>query len=142
MFFRPFGRPQVFNREVERLRSEIERVFQGDTNSRLSAYPALNVYSTPERLVITAELPGLTVEDIDLSVVGSTLTIKGKRESQAANGTFLRRERYDGSFVRSLDLPYSVETSQVKAVLENGVLCISLPRAEADKPRKIQISGK
>lgn len=107
------------------------------------AFPAINVWDEGEELVAEAELPGLKGEDLDVSVVGSELTVKGERKSTAEDGTsYHRRERGTGSFTRVLRLPVEVDANRVQAALRDGVLTIRMPKAEAAKPRKINVQAK
>jgi HSP20 family protein len=132
---------------MERLRQEMNRLFQDwPTQARwveAPAFPAMNVWTNEGSAVVTAELPGLDPEDIDISVVNDTLTLKGKRDADECDQEtrFHRRERGCGSFTRAFQLPFQVEPGKVEAKFEKGVLSITLPRAEADKPRKIAIKA-
>lgn len=128
-------------RELQRLHEEIDRLVNGTWSSRPSEYPALNVWSNQEGSIITAELPGLTAEDIDISVVQNTLTLRGTRKPNALGEgqTYHRQERWHGQFVRSLELPFAVDADKVEASFHNGILSIRLPRPEEHKPRKIAI---
>jgi HSP20 family protein len=103
----------------------------------------MNVWANPDGAVVTAELPGVNPEDIDVSVVGETLTLTGSRtpEELKEGEKYHRRERGQGKFTRTFQLPFPVEADKVEAVFEKGVLHISLPRAEADKPKKISIKA-
>jgi len=116
----------------------MERLFTGLQRPFAPDFPAMNVWTNEEHAIVTAELPGVAEEDIDVSVTGSTLTLRGERKA-AEGGEYHRQEREEGSFVRTLDLPFQVNASQVEARLARGVLHIKLPRAEEDKPRKIAI---
>jgi len=104
-------------------------------------YPAMNVWTNEEGAVITAELPGVNPDEIDIAVVGDTLTLTGSRtpEELGEGNKYHRRERGYGRFSRSFQLPFKVETDKVEAMFEQGILHLSLPRAEADKPRKITV---
>jgi HSP20 family protein len=132
-------------REVEQLRREMNQLFeQLDRGPRLSAattYPAMNVWTNADGAVITAELPGMNADDLEISVQGDTLTLRGSRsaEEQGEGMTYHRRERGSGQFRRSFQLPFNVDPNKVEANYERGVLHIFLPRSEADKPRKIQV---
>lgn len=108
-----------------------------------TAYPAFNVWSNEDGAVITSELPGVKMDELDLTVHGKTVTIKGARKEQQdqQQGQFVRRERPDGEFSRMIELPYQIDNAKVEAKLQNGVLEIKLPRAEADKPRKIAVGA-
>jgi HSP20 family protein len=101
----------------------------------------MNVWAYEDGAVVTAELPGVNTEDIDISVVGDTLTLTGSRQPDELkeDETYHRRERGYGRFTRAFQLPFQVEADKVEAIFEQGVLHISLPRAEADKPKKIAI---
>jgi HSP20 family protein len=105
------------------------------------SYPAMNVWTNQDGAIVTAELPGFDPESLDISVVNDTLTVAGNRcaETAAEGARYHRRERRCGRFTRSFQLPFLVEGDQVEASFENGVLEIDLPRAEADKPRKITV---
>ena len=107
------------------------------------SYPAMNVWTDQDGAVITAELPGVNPEDIDISVQNDTLTLRGNRapDEVQEGGTYHRRERGSGSFTRSFQLPFQVASDQVEASYAKGVLSITLPRAEADKPKTIAIKA-
>jgi HSP20 family protein len=120
----------------------MNRLFDGyESGIALSRFPALNVWGNADNVVVTAELPGLAADDLDISVVNNQLTIKGERKAeQPAEGAVChRRERVDGNFVRTVRLPFAVENDKVSARYENGVLTISMPRHEATKPKRIEI---
>ncbi len=146
MLMRPFDPFYSFSpwREMERLRREMNRLFATVTPAQFGvapAYPAMNVWTNEEGAIVTAELPGVQTEDIDISVEGDTLTLRGDRQPDEVGEdiTYHRRERGYGRFVRTLRLPFNVEPDKVEAIFKNGVLRISLPRAEAEKPRKITV---
>jgi HSP20 family protein len=103
----------------------------------------MNVWTNEDSAVATAELPGVRTEDIEVSVENNTLTLRGSRQGDelAEGAIYHRRERRCGSFTRSFRLPFNVEGEKVEATFENGVLSIYLPRAEADRPRKIAIKA-
>ena len=128
--------------EMQSLQREMNRLFDGyDGGAPMSRFPALNVWGNSENVVVTAELPGLQPEDLDLSVVNNQLTIKGERKADkpAEDAVCHRSEREAGSFVRTVRLPYAVEGDKVAATYENGVLTITMPRHEATKPKRIEI---
>jgi len=144
-----FGRYSLANpwREIDHVQREMNRLFSGLYNSPKTqmtpSFPAMNVWTNPDGAVIMAELPGVNPEDIDISVVGETLTLTGFRpqEELKEGEKYHRRERSFGRFTRTFQLPFSVEADRVEAVFDKGVLHISLPRAEADKPKKIAIKA-
>ena len=106
-------------------------------------YPAMNVWTNEDGAVVTAELPGVEPDNINIAVTGDTLTLKGSRtpEELKEGEQYHRRERGHGQFTRTFQLPFQVEAEKVEANFEKGVLSITLPRAEAEKPRKIAIKA-
>ena len=103
---------------------------------------AIDVCETDEAFTVEAELPGMKSEDIDISVEGSTLSIQGekkeKRESKEEH--YHRRETRFGRFSRSLTLPSTVDRDRATAKFEDGVLIVTLPKAEATRPKRIDVS--
>jgi HSP20 family protein len=142
MWWREFdgGRRSLW-REMDRMRREMDRVARAGLFTPAPAYPALNVWSNADGLVITAEIPGIEPADVEISIVGETLTIAGERKPDEVDGErrYHRRERGCGRFVRTLQLPYRIENQAIEATFDKGVLTIILPRAEEDKPKKIQV---
>jgi len=106
--------------------------------------PAIEMFEKDDKFMVKAELPGMKEEDIDVSVVGDTLTIKGERkaESEVKEEDYYCCERSYGSFSRSITLPSSVDAKNIEASYENGVLEVSLPKAAEVKPKKITVSAK
>jgi HSP20 family protein len=104
------------------------------------ALPALNIWDDGQRLHAEAEVPGFKMDDIEVSVMGNQLTIKGHRGFETQEGTtFHRRERRTGEFTRSLTLPVDVDPDKVEATLADGVLTVVMPKAEAALARKIAV---
>ena len=144
-----FGRYGLANpwQEIDHVQREMNRLFSGLYGSPRTqvapSFPAMNVWTNSDGAVIMAELPGVNPEDIDISVVGETLTLTGFRpqEELKEGEKYHRRERAYGRFTRTFQLPFPVEADKVEAVFDKGVLHISLPRAEADKPKKIAIKA-
>jgi len=145
MSLQPFGSFLWPWREMERLRREMNRLFTSMPMSMGSViapgYPAMNVWTNEDGAIVTAELPGVNTEDIDISVVGDTLTLTGSRQrDEVPEGvTYHRRERGHGRFSRVFRLPFPIEPDKVEAIFEKGVLRIYLPRPESDKPKKIAV---
>jgi HSP20 family protein len=128
---------------LRRIQDEINRAF-GDQRAMPSAeFPPINIWRSSDGVVVTAEMPGVSLDGVDLTVHQNTLTIKGRREPEAKEPdvSFHRRERTFGPFSRSITLPFSVDPEQVKASAQSGILKIELPRPETDKPRKIRINA-
>jgi HSP20 family protein len=129
--------------ELESLQSDMNRLLADEEGSRVArrGYPPMNVWSSQEGLIVDAEIPGMNAEEVEVSVDGDELTLKGKVNVQppAEGETVLRRERPSGEFQRTLQLPFRANAGAVKATCRNGVLRISVPRSEEEKPRKIAI---
>ena len=115
--------------------------FQGSRG----VYPPVNLFETEEGYVLTAELPGVPPESVDVSIEGSTVTLSGERkiEYAAGEGTAVhRRERQSGTFRRGFELPTEIDVEAAKATHKNGVLTLNLPKSPASKPRQIAIETR
>jgi Molecular chaperone (small heat shock protein) len=130
-------------KEMERFQRQLNRLFYNGMEGRVGEFPPVNVCATNDGCIVTAEIPGVEAGNIDISVVNETLTITGERHSEKLeeSDTYHRKERLFGKFARSVELPFQIEADKVDATFSNGVLTIKLPRAEAEKPRKISISS-
>ena len=144
-----FGRfrvPTIW-REMDQLQREMNRLMNASLEMRpfqALSFPAINIWTNEDGQVITAELPGMDADDININVTADSLTLSGERkpDSVGENVRYHRHERTYGEFTRSIQLPFMVNTGKVEAKFTNGILEISLARAEADKPKKIEIKGK
>lgn len=105
------------------------------------SYPAINIFGNEERLVVTSEVPGVSLADLDISVEGRTLNLKGKRTAAVPGEgeCYTCEERTNGEFERTVGLPYEIDSSKVEAHYEHGMLRLNLPRSEATRPRKIAV---
>jgi len=103
--------------------------------------PALNAWMTDEAVFVEAELPGFSLDKVELTVVNRDLTIRGERDETAssANAKVLRRERPMGTFARTIRLPVPIEDEGLQATLKDGVLRVTLPRTQAARPRRIEV---
>ena len=103
--------------------------------------PALDLYQNSENVVAVVELPGMRTEDIEISLHDGTLTISGERKRETSNGERAERtERYIGKFRRSITLPMRVEPNNVSASYRDGILTVTLPKAEEAKPKQIKVN--
>ncbi len=137
-------RPLSIWREMNELQRELNRVFESYSSGRTDtapSFPPVNVWADEESTLITAELPGMTSDDIEIDVLENTLTLSGEREAEELpeGARYHRQERGYGKFSRSIRLPYSVDVDNVEATFKNGVLEIKLPRTEKDRPKKIEV---
>ena len=136
---------------VLRLREEMGRLFDEllDTDPAAAlmnvgrrVFPRLNFWEDDTSLFVEAEVPGLKLDHLDIYVDGHELTIKGNRGGiEDRNVTFHRRERGVGPFARIVHLPVEVDSENVEASLQNGVLTVTLPKAQSVLPRKITVKG-
>ena len=129
-----------FSREVDRLLSDI---FNRDIFRLTEEWvPQVDMSETKEEVIVHAEVPGMTKEDITVTLQDNVLTLRGekKQEKREQEASFHRVERSYGSFVRSITLPTLVQVDRVKAAYKDGVLTVSLPKAEEVKPKEISIS--
>jgi HSP20 family protein len=103
--------------------------------------PTLDVYEQKDDLIVKAEIPGLTKDEIDITLEGTTLTITGekKKEEEVKDEDYYRCERTYGAFSRSIDLPLAVQTDKVNASFKNGVLEIRLPKTEEAKKNVVKV---
>jgi HSP20 family protein len=140
--YRWHGYDAMQNR-LRRMQDEMQGLVSGLSERPAREFPAINLWTNEEEVLITAELPGVNAEDLDITVVGRTLTLKGTREADEAKEDECchRRECRCGNFARAVELPYEVDGEKVAAKLDKGILSVTLPRAEADKPRKIVITS-
>jgi HSP20 family protein len=132
-----------------RILSDVDRLFEalaprGRAISFVDAdaTPPLDMWEDDANISLEIELPGIALDDVDLSVVNQVLTIKGARTlAIPENARMLRRERSDVSFERSITIPAGVDAAKVSAALTNGVLRITMPKAETSRPRRIEVKG-
>lgn len=130
--------------ELERMENEMNRMLSRYASPPASEFPAFNIWESTDQAVVTTEIPGIEPSSIDISVVGSTLTVRGSREPDAAQEgeSYHRRERWYGKFSKTVELPFTVQTDKVEARFSRGILTITLPRAEAEKPKKIAVKSE
>jgi HSP20 family protein len=115
---------------------------QSRAEGRNGWFPAVDLSQTPERFLIRVDLPGMTKQDIDVTIENQTLTLTGERrfEPGEEGETFNRVERSYGKFSRTFQLPNNVDASKVKAQFADGVLSVTIPKSEEGKSRRISIS--
>jgi HSP20 family protein len=121
----------------------MNRLFSGFGATTARDFPPINIWLGENSVVVTAELPGVSSNDVSVNLQEDVLTLEGKREPKAdqPNVSWQRRERTYGTFSRVAQLPFRVDPDKVQARFDNGVLEIELERLEADRPKKIQISA-
>jgi HSP20 family protein len=133
---------------LQQFQEEMNRLFDrwsGDNRlPGMGGYPALNIWEDTESCYVEAELPGVELKDLEITVVGGNqLVIKGERRPvQPEQGVWHRRERTAGAFSRAVELPFPVNPDKVEAKLDNGVLLIKLAKHESARPRKINVKAE
>jgi HSP20 family protein len=149
-------------RELDRLQNEVNRLFEGYTRtpeqqrssssgdgSAMAPYqgrvwsPSVDVAETQTEILLRAELPGMRQEDIDIELSGDTLTLRGERkfENEEKRENYVRVERSYGRFQRSFTLGVPVKFEEVTANYRDGILEVRLPKSDATRPRKVQVTG-
>jgi HSP20 family protein len=136
-------------REMMTLREAMDHLFDDAFTRPLTirdgwSAPAIDMYQTDDEIVVKASLPGVKAEDVQINVSGEVLTIKGesKQMEEKNEKSWHMREQRWGSFERSVALPTEVVSDKAKAEFENGILVITLPKAEEVKPKTISIKAK
>lgn len=142
MFWRDSGRRSLW-REMDRLQHEMNRLMSGFSPRGTGNFPPLNMWANEEHVVLTAELPGVDPDSLDISVVADTATLSGSRdlETPGDEARYHRHERWHGTFNRTVQLPFRIDADKVDASFRNGVLKVTLPRAAEDRPRRISLGG-
>ena len=148
--FRPVGWPIWHRRgfdELDRMRTEMDRLFEGLAGRffrepSAGVFPLTNITEDDHQYYVRAELPDMVSDEIDISVTRDSLSISGERKitAEKEEARYHRREREAGKFSRVISLPGQIETEKVEASCVDGVLTITLPKAEASKPKQITVT--
>jgi len=141
--------PWRSRREIDRFKGEFDKLFDdfftrgffGRSLEEMDWVPAVDMSETEKEIVINAEVPGMDAKDIDISLNGRILTIKGERkqEKEEKEKNYHRVERKYGAFSRSFELPTDVDADKVKASYKNGVLNLNLPKTKEQSVKKIEV---
>lgn len=127
-------------REFERINREVFR-----TLSPVQVeFPLVNLWKNEDKVVVATEMPGVESEGVEINVTGKTITLRFERKPEELKDgeAYTRRERGYGEFKRTIELPFNVQSDKVEAKFSKGILYIELPRAEAEKPRKITVKSE
>ena len=134
--------------ELNRMRSEMDSLFGRlaeslPTGSGSGVYPLINVTEDDDHVYVRAELPGIKANELDLSATGNSLSIAGERKVATENeaASYHRREREAGVFRRTITLPRDIDSNRVEANYNNGILTVTLPKAELSKPKQITVKA-
>ncbi|XOV87193.1 MAG: Hsp20/alpha crystallin family protein [Pseudomonadota bacterium] len=138
LVYSPFG-------ALNQLHRELARVFDDEPSNYETGnwVPQVDIKETADSYVVVADIPGVSPSDVEVTLDRNVLTIRGSRstESETEEGGFKRRERTSGTFVRQFTLPQSVNEAAISAKANHGVLEITIPKGEGNKPRSIQVEG-
>ncbi len=131
-------------RDITAIRDEMNRMFSrsiGETAGGSAWTPAMDIFDRQDAVELTAELPGLTADDIEIEIDDNVLTVKGERrfEDAVEDGRYYRLERAYGQFSRSVTLPQGVKADEISADFDGGVLRVRVPKADEVKPRRIAV---
>ncbi|MBN2427261.1 MAG: Hsp20/alpha crystallin family protein [Deltaproteobacteria bacterium] len=143
-------------KEMENVSREMNDVLRGLENGRQSweglfypeftgrGFPKLNVYQDEDNVYVEALLPGIKPEEVEMNVLRNTLTLSGERKVETpveGKHVYHRRERGGGRFLRTVELPYSIDSSNADATYKDGLLRVKLPKAEEAKPKKVLVKA-
>ncbi len=127
-------------REMAAVQRAANSLFRDFATRGRALYPPLEVVDKTDEVLIVAELPGVNKDEVEITVLGDTLTIAGEKKLPAEKDvTYIRHERPHGRFRRLVDLPYAVDHNKVAATYKDGILTVTLPKAEEAKPRQITV---
>jgi HSP20 family protein len=144
----------MYLRQLSQLQREMDQLFDVMSGARrplresfwrtAKLFPPLNVVERGDAYHVTAEIPGIATEDLEIKIEGDTLTLKGERKplELAEGGSFHRRERATGTFQRSITLPKKVDTEGVKATYKDGILTVTLPTERPAAAKQISIKSE
>jgi HSP20 family protein len=135
--------PDLFQ-ELRRTQTEMNRLVGGLRLQMRSRFPAGNVWAGEEGAIVKAEVPGVDPEQLDITLLQDTVTLRGKRDPEqlGEESIQLRAERVHGPFTRTVVLPFRIESDKVAAHLNLGVLTLELPRPAEDRPRQIKLARR
>jgi HSP20 family protein len=135
-------------RGLSTLQDQFNRLFneqfrnQAEESALTTWAPSVDIYETPNELIVKADLPDVNEKDIDVRVENNLLTIRGERkfDKSVSEESYLRVERTYGAFSRSFSLPNTVNAEKIGAEYKNGVLTVTLPKREESKPRQVKVT--
>jgi HSP20 family protein len=140
---RPFLEFETLQEEINRLFDDLGRVAEPQGLFEGAYSPAVDMIESPEKFEVLCDVPGIDIGDIEISIAGNVVTIKGEKKGSGSrtNGSVYKADMGHGRFQRTLQLPLTVDADHVEAVLKDGVLSIVLPKHEELKPRQIAVKA-
>jgi HSP20 family protein len=142
VYRRPAWPRRMLWRDLNGFQGNRDFLLGGTRGPIQSRFPLINGWVNDDGLIVTAEIPGVEPEDIEISIIDESLIISGSRDDEelAENSQYIRRERPSGKFSRTIELPFQIDVDAVQAQFQNGLLRIELPRIPEEKPRKIKVN--
>jgi HSP20 family protein len=134
-------------KEMMTLRQAMDRLFEDSfvrpphAWSEAGSYLPLDVYTTKDAVVIRAQVPGVKPDEVEITIEGNTVTIRGEAKPPKDEGTYLLQEQHYGPFARSLEIAMPVQADKAEAAFENGMLTLTIPKAEEIKPKVIKVKS-
>jgi HSP20 family protein len=127
--------------DMQRAQADLNRMFGTMRFYPPPEFPLLNMWTNPDGAIVAAEVPGVSPDDLEISIRRDTVTLRGTRKGEPTDdAVVLRQERRTGSFARNMVLPFRVDAEKASAKFDRGVVTLTLPRPEEDKPHRISIS--
>jgi HSP20 family protein len=127
--------------DMQRAQADLNRMFGTMRFYPPPELPLLNLWTNPDGAIIKAEVPGVSADDLEISIRRDTVTLRGTRKGEPTeDAVVLRQERVTGPFARNIVLPFRVDADKASAKFERGVVTLTLPRPEEDKPHRISIA--
>jgi HSP20 family protein len=127
--------------DMQRAQADLNRMFGTMRFYPPPELPLLNLWTNPDGAIVAAEVPGVSPDDLEISIRRDTVALRGTRKGEPTEDTVvLRQERVTGPFARNIVLPFRVEADKASARFERGVVTLTLPRPEEDKPHRISIA--
>jgi HSP20 family protein len=127
--------------DMQRAQADLNRMFGTMRFYPPPEFPLLNLWTNPDGAIVAAEVPGVSADDLEISIRRDTVTLRGTRKGEPTeDAVVLRQERVTGPFARNFVLPFRVDADKASAKFERGVVTLTLPRPEEDKPHRISIA--
>jgi HSP20 family protein len=135
------SRQPPMQQQMRQMQDELNRMI-GTLRAPVREFPTMNIWANPTGAIVTAQVPGVDPEQLDIAVHQETVSLRGTREMEdfGEGAVIHRQERPTGNFTRSFVLPFRVDADAVQAKFERGVLTLNLPRPASDQPHKIKVS--
>jgi HSP20 family protein len=128
--------------QIQRAQADLNHMFGNMRFYPPPEFPLLNLWTNPDGAIVAAEVPGVSPEDLDITIRRDIVTLRGKRPPEPANEsvTVQQQERMTGPFARNIVLPFRVDAERVTAKFDRGIVTLTLPRPEEDRPHRVNVA--